>query len=207
MKKQYSTSMKNPLLYLLPLAFLLGACGQEATEETPEDLAGLRQLLAEKQSELRTIQNEIADLQDQISELDPTTRKRALVSVMPVEKAEFNHYVEIQGSVQTDDLVYVSSETGGRIIDLRVEVGDNVSRGQLIAKLDLESIQKQIAEVETSLELAREVYERQNGSGNRTLARSSNTWKPKMRWTGSKEPWKPCNSNTRNHQFMRRSAA
>lgn len=154
--------MKNPLLYLLPALFIFAACGQEVVEdETPEDLAGIRQLLSEKQTELRNLESEIADLEDQIQELDPSARKRALVSTRTVERSDFNHYVEIQGTVQTDDVVMVSSETGGRIIDLKVQEGQSVNRGQLIAKLDLEAIQKQIVEVETSMELAREVYERQ----------------------------------------------
>ena len=42
-----------------------------------------------------------------------------------------------------------------------MEEGDNVSRGRLIAKIDLESINKQKAELESSLSLAKDVYERQ----------------------------------------------
>ncbi|MCB0640381.1 MAG: efflux RND transporter periplasmic adaptor subunit [Phaeodactylibacter sp.] len=74
---------------------------------------------------------------------------------------DFKHYVDIQGSVQSDDLIAVSSETGGRIIELKVVEGQAVNKGQLIARLDLEQLKKQIAEVETSLTLAEEVYERQ----------------------------------------------
>jgi membrane fusion protein (multidrug efflux system) len=162
LKNYYFSIMKNPLLYLLPALLLVVGCGTEvAEEETPQDLAEIRQLLAEKQTELRTLKSEIADLEGQIETLDPNARKRVLVSTRSVDRTDFNHYVEIQGSIQTDDVVMVSSEMGGRVIDLKVQEGQSVNRGQLIAKLDLESIQKQIAEVETSLDLAREVYERQ----------------------------------------------
>ena len=71
------------------------------------------------------------------------------------------HYVDVQGSVQSDDLVNVSSDVGGRILDLKVEEGENVRKGELIANLDTEIINTQIAELNTSLELAVEVFERQ----------------------------------------------
>ncbi|MCB0705438.1 MAG: efflux RND transporter periplasmic adaptor subunit [Saprospiraceae bacterium] len=80
---------------------------------------------------------------------------------MTLAPTQFKHYVEIQGSVQTDDIVTVSSETGGRIIELAVQEGQAVNKGQLIARMDQESIKKQMAEVQISLDLANEVYERQ----------------------------------------------
>ena len=74
---------------------------------------------------------------------------------------DFKRFVEIQGVVDAEDLVAATSESPGRIISLTVEEGDRVDRGQLIAKLDMEQLNKQIAEIQTSLELAKTVYERQ----------------------------------------------
>ncbi|MBR9922472.1 MAG: efflux RND transporter periplasmic adaptor subunit [Bacteroidetes bacterium] len=154
--------MKNPFLFLLPIALLIASCSASVnSEEGPEDLEGKRTLLETKQSELRELQTEIADLQKEIESLDPSAKERTLITTDTVEPMEFKHFVEIQGSIQTDDIVYVSSETGGRILELNVSEGQNINKGQLIARLDLEQVNKQIAELETSLELAQEVYERQ----------------------------------------------
>jgi RND family efflux transporter MFP subunit len=44
---------------------------------------------------------------------------------------------------------------------MNIEEGDNIRRGQKIATLDMESLRNQIAEIQTSLDLAQEVYSRQ----------------------------------------------
>lgn len=151
-------------LFSLLALLSLTACGQQNTnQEHPEDLAGKRALLKEKQAALKTIAAQVAQLEEEIATLDPAAngQMRRLVTTAVVERTDFKHFVEIQGSVQADDFVDVSSETGGRILRLAVDEGDVLRRGQLIAELDLEQIQKQIAEVEKSLELAVSVYERQ----------------------------------------------
>ncbi|MEL6986825.1 MAG: efflux RND transporter periplasmic adaptor subunit, partial [Bacteroidota bacterium] len=77
-------------------------------------------------------------------------------------KTDFNKYATIQGMISSDDVVMASSETGGRLTSMVVKEGQNVRRGQLIATVDMESVNKQIAEIEKSLELAKSVYERQD---------------------------------------------
>ena len=67
----------------------------------------------------------------------------------------------MQGNVESDDVVNASSEVGGRLTQMNVKEGQYVKRGQKIAEVDLENLQKNIAEVEKSLELAVDVYERQ----------------------------------------------
>ena len=148
------------------LALLFTACGTgETTEEgaIPQDLDGKRALLREKKAELKELTALIALLEDSIAVQDPATiRKQGrLVTTLPVVRNDFNHYVEIQGAVEADDLVDVTSEVNGRILKLTVAEGDNVNAGQLIAELDLEQVETQISEVETSLELAKTVFERQ----------------------------------------------
>jgi RND family efflux transporter MFP subunit len=142
---------------------LFVACGGPAGEEAyPEDLAGKKALLKEKRQEVKELQDLVAQLEGEIEELSPATEKaRRLVTSTKVGRQDFSHYVEIQGSVQADDLIAATSEVAGRIIQLNVKEGQFVKKGQLVAKLDLEQLNKQIAEVEKSLELANTVYERQ----------------------------------------------
>ena len=153
--------------YLIPLfalIALLGACssGTGAESGHPESLEEKRALLKEKQGELKEISALIAQLETEIAELDPRAKEksRRLVTTAPVQRIDFNHFVEIQGSVKADDIVEATSEMSGRILRLAVKEGENVRAGQLIAELDLEQLKKQIAEVEKSMELATTVYER-----------------------------------------------
>ncbi len=150
----------------LALALFLSACSgsQDEGSVIPEDLAGKRQLLKEKRAELKALNELIAELESSIAAEDPSQGdgKKQLVTTLPLERTDFETFVEIQGAVEADDLVDVTSEVAGRILKLTVEEGDNVRSGQLIASLDLEQVEKQIDELETSLELAQTVFERQS---------------------------------------------
>ncbi len=148
--------------FFLGLLLMLG-CTPQPANEMPQDLTGLKALLKDKKQQLKSLNDEIADIEARVIKLDTNMARAAkLVTVASPERKDFNHYVTIQGAVQADDIVNVSSEVGGRIISLNTKEGQYVRKGQLIAKVDVESVEKQIAEVEKSLELAIDVYERQS---------------------------------------------
>ncbi|MFK8008495.1 MAG: efflux RND transporter periplasmic adaptor subunit [Saprospiraceae bacterium] len=151
------------LLNILILASLFLASCQQA-EEIPTDLKGKKTYLKTKQTELRELQKEIAKLEVEIEAEDPDAKKekpRTLVTTQTVSKTDFNRFIELQAAVEAEDMVAASSETGGRITALKVKEGQYVKRGQLIATTDLEAVKKQIAELEKSLELAVDVFNRQ----------------------------------------------
>jgi len=155
--------MKN-IVSIITLALLLANCsGSDSAKQAPQDLQGKRTLLKEKRQQLKDLEKEIAQLEEEVLEMSPETDQRdPLVTTMPVERTDFQRYVDIQGTVKAIDLVDATAEVSGRIKRLLVDEGDRVRRGQLIAELDLEQLEKQIAEIETSLELAQTVFERQS---------------------------------------------
>ena len=153
--------MKNILLFGAVVSLL--ACQPQPSGELPQDLAGLQTLLKMKQAELLALSNEIATLEAEVMKRDTTLKPaKRLVTVAPIKKQDFNHYVTIQGNVESDDVVNASSEVGGRLIHVAVKEGQYVKKGQKIASVDLENLRKNIAEVEKALELATDVYERQS---------------------------------------------
>lgn len=151
------------LLSILILASLFLASCQQA-EKIPSDLEGKKTYLKTKQAELRDLQKEITQLETDIEAIDPESKKekpRTLVTTQSISKSDFNRFIELQAAVEAEDMVAASSETGGRITSLNVKEGQYVKRGQLIATTDLEQVKKSIAEIEKSLELAVDVYNRQ----------------------------------------------
>jgi len=151
--------MKNILLFST-LIFFLVSCGGE--EGIPEDLEGKKTYLKDKKAELTALKAEIASIEKAIEKLEPKKEKsKRLVSTKMAKVMDFNHFVELQGTVQSDDLVSASSEVPGRIVNMTIQEGQNVRKGSLIAKIDMEQLDKQKAELNKSLELAREVYTRQ----------------------------------------------
>ena len=150
------------ILSILSLLLILASCQQE--EIYPTDMAGKKELLKTKQTELRDLKKMITQLEMEIDSLDPSAQKekpRTLVTTQILKPENFNRFIELQGAVEAEDMVGASSETGGRLTSMTVKEGQYVKKGQLIATTDLETVNKQIAEMNKSLELANEVYNRQ----------------------------------------------
>jgi RND family efflux transporter MFP subunit len=77
--------------------------------------------------------------------------------------------VEVTGSVLSKKNVNISSETLGRILDIPAIEGMRVSKGQILAKVDSEAIQRSVEELENSLSLARTVFEKQERLWNQKI--------------------------------------
>ncbi|NNE26362.1 MAG: efflux RND transporter periplasmic adaptor subunit [Saprospiraceae bacterium] len=158
--------MKHSIKIILGIAVIaivtFVACNSNGTTTIPEDLDAKKTLLAEKQSELRDIQNLITQLEDQIKEQDPPKEKEPIaVKVMSVKPQTFKRYIDVQANVVAEDVINVSSEMGGRITGMYVDEGDYVRKGQLLVVTDVRNLENQIIELETGLSLANTVFERQ----------------------------------------------
>ncbi len=156
--------MKQSLLSLAILTLLLGSCSQPGQDTAiPADAAGQRTMLDAKRQQLLTLKKEIADLEDLLgNQAGANSEEEAkVVTTTLLEATTFRRFTEIQGNVEPVKKNNISSETGGRIIRLNVKEGDSVTKGQLLASVDMEPLHKQIEELETSLQLAADVFERQ----------------------------------------------
>lgn len=155
------TKKINISILILVLALIYG-CNPSSDGVYPEDLVGKKRLLIEKKDQLSSLQEEIDILKTEIEKLSPNLTKRSkIVSTTKIDKRDFEKYVDVQGIVASDDIVNVSSAVGGRITRVYVKEGQYVKRGATIAKIDMETTQNQVQELETSLDLAKTVYERQ----------------------------------------------
>lgn len=150
--------MTKYVLHLLVMVSVL-ACSNPSDSET---LEGRKSLLKEKNIELLALQKEIEKLKADIDKEEPIQEKEPLtVTTLAVQKSIFQRFVDLQGIVSTDAVANASSEMGGRIVRLYVKEGQSVKKGQIIASTDAESIDKQKEEIQNSLDLAIDVYERQ----------------------------------------------
>jgi RND family efflux transporter MFP subunit len=157
--------MKRHFIILLSLTITTWiSCGKSGIKTSEErSLSELNSELESKKEALSILQSEIVALTEQIAQLDPSLREKArLVSTMTIQPQVFERYVNVQGIVFADKMVNVTSEVPGRVISVNYEEGDYVRKGQLVATLDLESLEKQRAEIITSLQLATDIYERQS---------------------------------------------
>lgn len=151
------------IMSALLTVFLIGCAGAEPQgNELPSDLNGLRAVQKEKRAELKALEEELAKIDSLILTLDSSISRRVPIATLDtLVRFDFDHFVEVQGVVKSQDEVAATSEMGGRIVQLMIQEGQRVQAGQLIARVDDEVLQSQKQEILTQLELAKDVFERQ----------------------------------------------
>ncbi len=144
--------MKNTILFIVISAVLV-ACG------SPDKKAELEKLKAQKND----IETKIALLEEELSKTDTTAKNEKVTEVIAMElkSQPFKTYIEVQGKVDADENVSLSTEMPGTVTRINVKVGDEVHKGQVLAETDARAIQQQIADLQTSLDLAKQVFEKQ----------------------------------------------
>jgi membrane fusion protein, multidrug efflux system len=145
------------LLSVLILAFY--SCGNKEKSQSIDSLIESKntKALVEKKSAL---QLEIAKIEEALAKLD-TKKEEALVSVMTIKDTLFNHYLDIQGSVDTKENIIIQPEFSGTLTALTVKAGQKVTKGQILARVDDAGMSQQLAQIQTQYELAKTTYERQ----------------------------------------------
>jgi len=73
---------------------------------------------------------------------------------LPVETRDIVVSVQASGTVQPDTVVEVKSKASGEILDLKVETGQTVKRGQLMVTVDTRNPRNTLAQAEADLEVA-----------------------------------------------------
>lgn len=153
----------KPILKFLPILVLAGLAFSCAQEETSVD--AMKAKLAELKDQSTQLSTEIKTLETEIAKLDPefakASKKSILITTAAARKGAFEHFVEVTGSVLSKKNVSISAETAGRILEVPVIEGLRVPAGQVLARIDAESIQRNIEEIESSLELATTIFQKQ----------------------------------------------
>jgi HlyD family secretion protein len=74
---------------------------------------------------------------------------------VPVERRSITVSVRAAGTVQPDTLVEVKSKASGEILEIKVETGQAVRRGELLVRVDQRTARNAVAQSEAQLEVAR----------------------------------------------------
>lgn len=151
--------------FALTALLAVAACNKQADNSIDDK----RKRLSELKKQAAQIKAEITALEAEIAQANPTAAIKKLVAIQPLATQDFAHYIEVQGNVASSQNVMIAPEIAGTIVKRFVQIGDMVTKGQPIAEIDAESIRKNIAEIETRLELARTVYERQANLWNQKI--------------------------------------
>jgi membrane fusion protein, multidrug efflux system len=162
MKSNFYTRITGVLV----VAVLLGACSAASPDE---DKKARLEKLKKEQTDLS---KEIQKLEAEIAKENPNAApevKAKEVGVSELAPRKFDQYVQTQGRVESDNNILVSAKAPGVITQLYATEGQQVAKGQVLAQIDNSVIERNIESMQTQLDLAKAVYERQE-----------NLWKQKI---------------------------
>jgi RND family efflux transporter MFP subunit len=141
------------------LSFVLFACGNKENNQSIESLIETKNIKALNEKKT-ALQAEIAKIEAGLATLD-VKKEEALVTVATIKDTIFNHYLDIQGNVDTKENILIQPEFSGTLTSLTVKAGDRVSKGQILGRVDDAGMSQQLASAENQYSLAKTTYERQ----------------------------------------------
>jgi len=175
MKEQMETSLNNALtkhllpnttytmkkLFLLPgLILVLASCNTSEIDKKKQELEKLKTELSEKQTQIADIETKIELLKSEIGLVD-SVAPPTVISVSTLKPETFKNYIDVQGHVDADENVGLSTEMPGTISKINVHVGDAVTKGQVLAETDARAILQNMADLQTNADLVNQMYEKQ----------------------------------------------
>ncbi len=158
--------MKNiSRLFFLTTLTVLAACG--GNDNTIE---GKKAKLEQLKKEALALNASIAALEkDLAAQGAGATQQAVVVTIAPVLAMDFNHFIEIQGKVESESVSFVTPRAGaGQVKAVFVKRGDRIKKGQVLLQLDNSLIKQSVAAASQNIEtvkaqaaLAKSVYEKQ----------------------------------------------
>jgi multidrug efflux pump subunit AcrA (membrane-fusion protein) len=145
------------LLIIVVIGILASCSGNDSTEEVREKIAG-------KKKEMRQLKDEIRALEEKLAKMDTARFDSSNLTPVEIEVVNpnpFNHYIEVNGTVNAVEEAYISAEMNGQIDKIHVDEGQNVYKGQLLISLNTDVTRSSIEEVKTNLELQEKLYQKQ----------------------------------------------
>jgi multidrug efflux pump subunit AcrA (membrane-fusion protein) len=94
--------------------------------------------LNDKKNKLAALKKEVSALETEIATLDTASANQAtgkLVVTSVLTAQTFNHYIDLQGKIESESVSYVTARGGGgQVKGIFVKRGDVVPKGKLILK-------------------------------------------------------------------------
>ncbi|MGG9961939.1 efflux RND transporter periplasmic adaptor subunit [Ferruginibacter sp. SUN106] len=155
---------------IITAAVVMASCGG-SKKDGEAALNDKKAALAKVKADLTSKQEEYKKLQEELAKIDTNAANSAkikLVSVTPVGTENFQHFIDLQGRVDADNISYISPRMGpAQVKAVYVTQGQTVKKGQLLLKLDdaimrqsLTAARQQLEGIKTQLGLAKTIYDR-----------------------------------------------
>jgi multidrug efflux pump subunit AcrA (membrane-fusion protein) len=158
------TAMKK-IISLITAALILSACGGGGQNSVKDliaqgDLEAIRAKKTEISEKHKALETELKQLDSAIARFGGN-ENLPLVTTITAEAQKFDHFLELQGNVQTKQNVLIYPEMSGTLQKVYVKEGQRVSKGQLLALIDDGGMGSQLVQLKTRAALEKTTFERQ----------------------------------------------
>ena len=150
-------------LFILSIGMFSCNTGADSSEAIKKEINENKSKIVDLEAENQRLEKILAD-----SGLSLNSG-RILVGVQSISPESFTHYLDINGSVESELNAMVSPEINGMIKSINVVEGQYVKKGDLLANIDTDITLKSIEEVKTQLELAKTIYKKQKELWNQKI--------------------------------------
>jgi RND family efflux transporter MFP subunit len=163
MKNKKILYLKKALYSIIILVLFNGCNNSNASIEQilktndPDIISQKRKEIIKSQQEIYTKLNLI---DNKLEELNKNS-KFPIVETTILKNNDFQHFVELQGSVKSDQLIIIYPEFSGLLNKIYVKSGEEVTKGQTLATIDDGGLKQQLSQLEISFNLTKTTYERQ----------------------------------------------
>lgn len=137
----------------LVLVFSMTACGPSDPSQQIDDY---RKKISQYEQKIKELEEGM-----DVDSGNAASGQPLAVELLQLRPERFSRYFEVTGLMESVQDAEISPEINGQIEEIVVERGARVKEGQLLVRLNTELIEKNIAEVKTSLELADKMFEKQ----------------------------------------------
>ena len=156
MKKTYA---------LIGISLML-CCGKTSKQST--SLLELNNNKRDLIQQIDSLSSLLKSVELNISKLD-TNKRLTRVTALKSEKKIFQHFIEVQGSVEVDQSVELFPESSGNITKIFVSEGQSISKGRPLVQIDNSILESSKVELQTQLDLAATTFERQKRLWNQNI--------------------------------------
>ena len=165
--------MNKKIYFTILTSILFLSCGGDNKNSTASviengSLDQLRAKRTELVQQADALNKELALIDDAIGKKD-VNHKLTLITVITAKDTTFNHFLELQASVQTKENIVLNAEFGGVLQQVFVTEGQSVTKGQTLGKIEDGGLSSQLAQMETQAALAKTTFERQQNLWNQKI--------------------------------------
>ncbi|HUR12431.1 MAG TPA: efflux RND transporter periplasmic adaptor subunit [Flavitalea sp.] len=145
------------------IVMVLVSCGDASGKDEKGTVSDKKVKLQKLKDEQMKIGADIKALEDELVKLDPNSvpAKPKLVGITPVSASAFTHFIDLQGTITTQNIVNVAPRgMAGQVRSVHIKEGDVVRKGQVLLKLDDAVVRQQIEQSKIQLAYLRDLYQR-----------------------------------------------